>query len=152
MATQQTRTLGKLAVSPSVLMLLMWMLVPLSMTIYFSFLRYNLFGQERRRCRPDLYPDKQTRMFPLYCGWKYVNQLHETLSNDDENAVTTDCGLAHIYHYGYCQNHKTVWLRHENYRRLKSGEPEITEVPEGMEIDDMLTINSIPFRPPHPLL
>ncbi|MGB3139896.1 MAG: sugar ABC transporter permease, partial [Aestuariivirga sp.] len=42
MATQQTRTLGKLAVSPSVLMLLMWMLVPLSMTIYFSFLRYNL--------------------------------------------------------------------------------------------------------------
>ena len=42
MATQQTRTLGKLAVSPSVLMLLMWMIVPLSMTIYFSFLRYNL--------------------------------------------------------------------------------------------------------------
>ena len=42
MATQQTRTLGKLAVSPSVIVLLMWMIVPLSMTIYFSFLRYNL--------------------------------------------------------------------------------------------------------------
>jgi sorbitol/mannitol transport system permease protein len=42
MATQQTRTLGKLAVSPSVLALFLWMIVPLSMTIYFSFLRYNL--------------------------------------------------------------------------------------------------------------
>ncbi|HUQ37566.1 MAG TPA: hypothetical protein VM144_14425, partial [Aestuariivirga sp.] len=42
MATQQTRTLGKLAVSPSVFALFMWMIVPLAMTVYFSFLRYNL--------------------------------------------------------------------------------------------------------------
>ena len=42
MATQQTRTLGKLAVSPSVLLLFLWMIVPLAMTVYFSFLRYNL--------------------------------------------------------------------------------------------------------------
>jgi len=42
MATQQTRTLGKLAVAPSVLVLFLWMIVPLAMTIYFSFLRYNL--------------------------------------------------------------------------------------------------------------
>jgi sorbitol/mannitol transport system permease protein len=42
MATQQTRTLGRLAVAPSVIALFLWMIVPLSMTIYFSFLRYNL--------------------------------------------------------------------------------------------------------------
>ncbi len=42
MATQQTRALGKLAVAPSVIMLFLWMIVPLAMTIYFSFLRYNL--------------------------------------------------------------------------------------------------------------
>ncbi len=42
MATQQTRTLGKLAVAPSVIALFLWMIVPLAMTIYFSFLRYNL--------------------------------------------------------------------------------------------------------------
>ena len=42
MATQQTRTLGKLAVAPSVIVLFLWMIVPLVMTIYFSFLRYNL--------------------------------------------------------------------------------------------------------------
>ena len=42
MATQQTRTLGKLAVSPSVIFLFLWMIVPLAMTLYFSFLRYNL--------------------------------------------------------------------------------------------------------------
>lgn len=42
MATRQTRTLGKLAVAPSVIALFLWMIVPLAMTIYFSFLRYNL--------------------------------------------------------------------------------------------------------------
>ncbi|MGL4488997.1 MAG: carbohydrate ABC transporter permease [Rhizobiaceae bacterium] len=42
MATKQTRTLGKLAVAPSVLVLFLWMIVPLAMTLYFSFLRYNL--------------------------------------------------------------------------------------------------------------
>ncbi len=42
MATKQTRTLGKLAVAPSVIALFLWMIVPLAMTIYFSFLRYNL--------------------------------------------------------------------------------------------------------------
>ena len=42
MATQQTRALGKLAVAPSVIALFMWMIIPLAMTIYFSFLRYNL--------------------------------------------------------------------------------------------------------------
>lgn len=42
MATQQTRRLGKLAVAPSVIVLLLWMIVPLAMTIWFSFLRFNL--------------------------------------------------------------------------------------------------------------
>jgi sorbitol/mannitol transport system permease protein len=42
MATQQSRTLGRLAVAPSVISLFLWMIVPLSMTIWFSFLRYNL--------------------------------------------------------------------------------------------------------------
>jgi sorbitol/mannitol transport system permease protein len=42
MATQQTKALGRVAVAPSVLLLFLWMIVPLAMTIYFSFLRYNL--------------------------------------------------------------------------------------------------------------
>ena len=42
MATRQTRILGKWAVAPSVTVLFLWMIVPLAMTIYFSFLRYNL--------------------------------------------------------------------------------------------------------------
>ncbi len=42
MATQQTRALGRFAVAPSVISLFLWMIVPLAMTIYFSFLRYNL--------------------------------------------------------------------------------------------------------------
>lgn len=33
--------------APSVILLLLWMIVPLSMTIYFSFMRYNLLYPER---------------------------------------------------------------------------------------------------------
>ncbi len=42
MATQQTRALGRIAVAPSVIALFLWMIVPLAMTLWFSFLRYNL--------------------------------------------------------------------------------------------------------------
>ncbi len=42
MSTRQTRTAARLMMSPAVVLLLGWMIIPLSMTIYFSFLRYNL--------------------------------------------------------------------------------------------------------------
>ena len=49
MATQHTRTLGRILVAPSVTLLFLWMIVPLVMTIYFSTLRYQLLnpGTER---------------------------------------------------------------------------------------------------------
>ncbi len=42
MATKASRSAARLMISPAVLLLLGWMIVPLSMTLYFSFLRYNL--------------------------------------------------------------------------------------------------------------
>ncbi len=42
MATQHSRAAGRLMLSPAVILLLGWMLIPLSLTVYFSFLRYNL--------------------------------------------------------------------------------------------------------------
>lgn len=42
MATAHSRSVARLMISPSVLLLLGWMIVPLSLTVYFSFLRYNL--------------------------------------------------------------------------------------------------------------
>lgn len=42
MATKASRSAARLMISPSVVLLLGWMLIPLCMTIYFSFLRYNL--------------------------------------------------------------------------------------------------------------
>ncbi|MHA7967839.1 carbohydrate ABC transporter permease [Rhizobium terricola] len=42
MATTHTHSSARLMMAPSVLLLLAWMIIPLSMTIYFSFLRYNL--------------------------------------------------------------------------------------------------------------
>ena len=42
MATQHSRAAARLMISPAVLLLLGWMIIPLSMTLYFSFLRYNL--------------------------------------------------------------------------------------------------------------
>lgn len=42
MATLHTQTTARFMMGPSVILLLAWMLVPLGMTVYFSFLRYNL--------------------------------------------------------------------------------------------------------------
>ncbi len=44
MATKASRAAARFMISPSVLLLLGWMLVPLIMTIYFSTLRYNLLS------------------------------------------------------------------------------------------------------------
>ena len=42
MSTAHSRAAAKAMISPAVLLLLCWMIVPLSMTVYFSFLSYNL--------------------------------------------------------------------------------------------------------------
>ncbi|MDP2737809.1 MAG: sugar ABC transporter permease [Pseudorhodobacter sp.] len=42
MATKASRTAARLMISPAVILLFAWMIVPLLMTLYFSFLRYNL--------------------------------------------------------------------------------------------------------------
>ncbi len=47
MATEHSRKRARWMVAPSVTVLLLWMIIPLGMTIYFSFLRYNLLRPER---------------------------------------------------------------------------------------------------------
>ena len=42
MATLHTKAAARAMMSPAVILLLVWMAVPLAMTLYFSFLRYNL--------------------------------------------------------------------------------------------------------------
>ncbi|HCQ66837.1 MAG TPA: sugar ABC transporter permease [Rhodobacteraceae bacterium] len=42
MATKASRAAARTMISPAVILLLGWMIIPLSLTIYFSFLRYNL--------------------------------------------------------------------------------------------------------------
>ena len=42
MATLHTKSAARIAMAPAVILLFMWMIVPLAMTLYFSFLRYNL--------------------------------------------------------------------------------------------------------------
>ena len=41
-STRKTSRINRFMVSPSVLVLALWMVIPLSMTIYFSVIRYNL--------------------------------------------------------------------------------------------------------------
>ena len=41
MATQQTKTLARTMLAPSVVLLLIWMAVPLALTLWFSFQQYN---------------------------------------------------------------------------------------------------------------
>jgi polyol transport system permease protein len=42
MATMHSRATARLMMSPAVILLFLWMIVPLAMTLYFSFLRYSL--------------------------------------------------------------------------------------------------------------
>nr|NTI39489.1 sugar ABC transporter permease [Rhizobium rhizogenes] len=44
MATLHTRSAARVMMTPSVLLLFAWMIVPLAMTIYFSTLNYNLLS------------------------------------------------------------------------------------------------------------
>ncbi|MEH6724724.1 MAG: sugar ABC transporter permease [Hyphomicrobiales bacterium] len=44
MATAHSKTAARFMISPAVVLLLAWMIVPLAMTIYFSFLRYSLLS------------------------------------------------------------------------------------------------------------
>src|SRR3982751_6548285 len=41
MATQQTRSLARFMMAPSVVVLFVWMIVPLAITLWFSFQQYN---------------------------------------------------------------------------------------------------------------
>lgn len=47
MSTQSSRLAGRLMVAPSVALLLIWMIVPLAMTLYYSFRFYRLLSPER---------------------------------------------------------------------------------------------------------
>ena len=44
MSTTHSRAAAKTMLSPAVILLFLWMIVPLAMTLYFSFLRYNLLS------------------------------------------------------------------------------------------------------------
>lgn len=47
MATQASRSAARLMLSPTVILLFVWMIVPLAMTLWFSFQRYNLLMPDR---------------------------------------------------------------------------------------------------------
>ncbi|KGF68983.1 sugar ABC transporter permease [Hoeflea sp. BAL378] len=44
MATRQTQSLATIMRAPAIILLMIWMVVPLAMTLYFSFLNYNLLN------------------------------------------------------------------------------------------------------------
>ena len=48
MATRQTRTLARAMMAPAVILLLVWMIVPLAMTLWYSFQNYNLLNPANR--------------------------------------------------------------------------------------------------------
>ena len=50
MSTQASRSAARAMLSPAVLLLLVWMIVPLVLTLWFSFQRYNLLSPDRSGC------------------------------------------------------------------------------------------------------
>ena len=47
MSTQSSRLAARMMVAPSVVLLLIWMIVPLAMTLYYSFRFYRLLSPDR---------------------------------------------------------------------------------------------------------
>ena len=47
MSTQSSRSTARLMLSPTVILLLIWMIVPLALTLWFSLQRYNLLYPDR---------------------------------------------------------------------------------------------------------
>jgi sorbitol/mannitol transport system permease protein len=47
MATRQTNALARIMMAPSIIVLFVWMIVPLVLTLWFSFQRYNLLHPDR---------------------------------------------------------------------------------------------------------
>jgi len=66
------RTLPRLLQTPAVLLLLMWMIVPLSMTLYFSFIRYVLNSTRR--------PEWTT---PAFSNWRGFGNYEYVLQAKD---------------------------------------------------------------------
>ena len=62
MATEHSKSAGRLMVSPAVAVLLIWMIVPLAMTLWFSFQQYNLL--------PTLNAVQNACIPLLIAGWK----------------------------------------------------------------------------------
>jgi len=44
MSTKHSKATGRIMIAPSIILLLGWMIVPLSMTLWFSFQSYNLLS------------------------------------------------------------------------------------------------------------
>ncbi|MEP5091323.1 MAG: sugar ABC transporter permease, partial [Paracoccaceae bacterium] len=81
------RTLPRLLQSPAVLLLLVWMLIPLSMTLYFSFIRYVLNNLRR--------PEWTT---PALSNWRGFGNYEFVLKSKDflfaiQNSLLIVCSI-----------------------------------------------------------
>lgn len=119
-----------------------------------TFARYNLAKETCDYWMPALFPDHQTRGIRLASQACFQNQLHETVYIGEHPVFATgEYTLSRfcIYHYGYCDPVDTIWLRHENYRRLLVGEPRLEQVPRGFIPPQTIYDGAQPWERPHPL-
>lgn len=114
--------------------------------------RYNLAGPNFQWFNHG-YPDLQSRLINLESGAKFSGAVHEqvVLDHDFAPGVEAPC---HIYHYGFCRAPRQQWLRHENYRRLAAGEPELlaADAVYPADVDTYISRHALaPFTQDHPL-
>lgn len=81
------RTLPRLLQTPAVILLLIWMIVPLSLTLYFSFIRYVLNSLRR--------PEWTT---PSFSNWRGFGNYEFVLNNKDfwfavQNSIFIVCSI-----------------------------------------------------------
>lgn len=103
---------------------------------------------------PKVAPDYQCRFFRLNHKFHFKGQLHEALFCEGyEQPVCRWPGALQskipIYHYGQAKPRAQTWLRHENYRRILSGEPLLTEIPSGIILEPRKDVEQ--YMEDHPL-
>lgn len=103
-----------------------------------AFPRYNMCSIDNYR--PDLYPDKQCRMFKLNMNYRFVNKVHECLTLNGISiwqSETLKHSVIHIFHYCFCASKEKLWLKHHNYSLLTNNKPTLPKVPDGLVIPDL---------------